>query len=595
MNKYLSKLLYILPAKKSRLVILLIFFMIVSLLEAFGIGLIGPFINLASEPRVIGRNDFVRSVYELTGSIGYNKFIALVGLLIILTFCIKSYISWRVQTYVFTFSYQQQGKLSDKLLHTYLNAPYTFHLEKSTNYIIQNTVNETKDFSNGILIPFLTSISNFIISVSLATMLIFTNIATVVAILGTLLPVIIIFNSFKGKIRRWGKQASVSTEAIIRIINHGLGGIKETKVIGCAPYFEKQMAEEEHRYVESMSGFFAFKLLPRIATETLLVVFLIGFTSVFLLFNQDIKELTAVLSIFSLASIRLIPAFSNLVTGISSLKKYSFTLNKLYNDIKELEKLEKDKSTKVASSDYRKATRELNFSKEIVLDAVTYGYPNASGTALNSISMRIAKGSSIAFIGKSGAGKTTLVDVILGLLVPQSGDIKVDGESVYEDLRSWQNLIGYIPQSIFLTDETIERNIAFGVSDHLIDQERLKKAIKAAQLEELIERLPQGTQTMVGERGVLLSGGQRQRIGIARALYHEREILILDEATAALDNETESLITEAMQSLSGQKTLIIIAHRLTTIKDCNRVYELQKGQIVKEGTYQELVEEQAIH
>jgi ATP-binding cassette, subfamily B, bacterial PglK len=355
------------------------------------------------------------------------------------------------------------------------------------------------------------------------------------------------------------------------------------------------MAEEEHRYVESMSGFFAFKLLPRIATETLLVVFLIGFTSVFLLFNQDIKELTAVLSIFSLASIRLIPAFSNLVTGISSLKKYSFTLNKLYNDIKELEKLEKDKSTKVASSDYRKATRELNFSKEIVLDAVTYGYPNASGTALNSISMRIAKGSSIAFIGKSGAGKTTLVDVILGLLVPQSGDIKVDGESVYEDLRSWQNLIGYIPQSIFLTDETIERNIAFGVSDHLIDQERLKKAIKAAQLEELIERLPQGTQTMVGERGVLLSGGQRQRIGIARALYHEREILILDEATAALDNETESLITEAMQSLSGQKTLIIIAHRLTTIKDCNRVYELQKGQIVKEGTYQELVEEQAIH
>ncbi|MEM7591327.1 MAG: ATP-binding cassette domain-containing protein, partial [Cyanobacteria bacterium P01_A01_bin.83] len=196
---------------------------------------------------------------------------------------------------------------------------------------------------------------------------------------------------------------------------------------------------------------------------------------------------------------------------------------------------------------------------------------------------------SIALIGKSGAGKTTLVDVILGLLQPNSGDIRVDGQSIYNNLRSWQNLIGYIPQSIFLIDDTIERNVAFGVPDHMIDRTRVEKAIRTAQLEELVEQMPQGIKTMVGERGLRLSGGQRQRIGIARALYHEREILVLDEATSALDNETEKLVSEAISSLAGTKTLIIIAHRLTTVENCDRIYMMEKGRIVKSGSYQEVV------
>jgi len=198
-------------------------------------------------------------------------------------------------------------------------------------------------------------------------------------------------------------------------------------------------------------------------------------------------------------------------------------------------------------------------------------------------------GQSIALIGKSGAGKTSLVDVFLGLLIPQSGDIQVDGHSVYQDLTAWQRSIGYIPQSIFLMDDTIRRNIAFGVTDHLVDEKRLSYALELAQLSELVKELPEGLQTSVGERGVRLSGGQRQRIGIARALYHEREILVLDEATSALDNETEAMVSEAIRALSGTKTMIIIAHRLTTVEHCDRVYAMDKGQIVKCGSYQEVV------
>lgn len=597
MIKYLSKILYVLPAKKISLILLFLAFMSVSVMEAFGIGLIGPFINLATNPDIVTQNSWLNAAYVHSGVENINQFIALVGLLIVITFCVKAFFSWRVQTYVFVFSYEQQGKLIDKLIHSYLKAPYTFHLNKSSSHIIQNIINETKTFANSVLIPLLRSTSNLIIAVCLSVLLTLTNLLTVVVILGILLPIILLFHSFKDKIRNWGKQASRSGEETIRLINHGLGGIKETKVIGCEPYFEAQISEQQNIYVKSMGGFFAFKLLPRILVETLLVLFLVGFTSIALIFNQNIQELTALLSVFALASIRLIPAVSNLAGGVSTLRNASFSVNKLYTDLKELETLEINKdncsvtnlSLDKSNFNNHHSSKELNFRQKIDLDVVSYHYPNVAENALNGISINIKKGESIALIGKSGAGKTTLVDVILGLLIPQNGDIKVDGKSIYADLRSWQNLIGYIPQSIFLIEDTIERNIAFGVPEHLIDRERINKAIKTAQLEELIERLPLGTQTMVGERGVLLSGGQRQRIGIARALYHEREILILDEATAALDNETENLITEAMQSLSGTKTLIIIAHRLTTVEHCNCIYMMERGKIVKSGTYQEVV------
>jgi ABC-type multidrug transport system fused ATPase/permease subunit len=287
--------------------------------------------------------------------------------------------------------------------------------------------------------------------------------------------------------------------------------------------------------------------------------------------------------------------------GMGSLRNSSYTLDIIYRDLKETEKHQFENSLEQSVKNVNlidsahNESKTMLFNNQVALKNVTYRYSGISEAAITDISLSIEKGESIALIGKSGAGKTTLVDVILGLLKLENGDILVDGVSIYNDLRSWQNLIGYIPQSIFLIDDTIERNIAFGVPDHLIDNEKLNKAIRASQLTELIEQLPNGIKTSVGERGVRLSGGQRQRVGIARTLYHDREILVLDEATAALDNETERLVTESIRALSGIKTMIIIAHRLTTVKHCDRVYLLEKGRIVKSGSYQEVVGEQAFH
>ena len=598
MLKYITKLLYVLPGRKKSLITLLLSFLLVSWLEAFGIGLIGPFIALASNPDIIHKNYWLNRIFTQSSLESTNQFIALLGLLVVVIFCIKSFISWRVQAYVFVFSYRQQGLLISKLMHAYLGAPYTFHLSKNSAHFIQSVVNDTQIFANSVLSTILTATANGIVILSLVVLLCITNIELIIVVLIILLPLFFFFNRFKDKLVHWGKEASQANEAIVRIINHSLGGIKETQLIGCGPYFEEQIVLQAEKYADANGAFYSFQLSPRIMIEVLLVISIVGFISILLIFNQNTQELTSVLGIFALASIRLIPAASNFMSGVSVLRNSTYVLNKLHYDLQELENEKIDKSRNLDNGSYLGSngqsiskygdSQEIS-KKQIVLDAVTYRYANASENALNGISLRVQKGQSIALIGKSGAGKTTLVDVILGLLLPDDGDIRVDGKSIYGDLRSWQNMVGYIPQSIFVIDDTVERNIAFGVPDYLIDGKKLNQVIQTAQLVELLERLPNGLQTMVGDRGVLLSGGQRQRIGIARALYHEREILVLDEATAALDNETESLITEAMKSLSGTKTLIIIAHRLTTVEHCDCIYVMEKGRIVKSGTYQEVV------
>jgi ABC-type multidrug transport system fused ATPase/permease subunit len=472
----------------------------------------------------------------------------------------------------------------------YLDVPYHFLLGENSANIIQNIIEETRKFANGVLITLLTAIANLIVVISLTVLLCWTNIMAVLGMIAVVLPLFILFKRFQHKLTYWGQESSQSNEAIIRIVNHGLGSIKETKLLGCKPYFEDQIAVQADRYAQARAGFYAFQLAPRMIIEATLVTLLVGAVSVLLLQNRDLQDLMPVLSVFAIASIRLIPASSNFAGGLSLLRNTVYTVNKLYDDLKSMETATRESanhtSTLVHHSDHG---RFNTLDHHIVLDAVTYRYPHTAIPALDHISLTLHKGESIALIGKSGSGKTTLVNVLLGLLTPASGDIRIDQHSIYANLPAWQHLVGYIPQSIFLTDDTVARNIAFGIPDTHIDRDRLMQAVAAAQLLELIDDLPEGIHTHVGERGVRLSGGQQQRIGIARALYHQKEILILDEATAALDNETEHLVTEAIKALSGTKTILMVAHRLTTVAHCDQVYVMDHGRIVKSGLYREVV------
>lgn len=597
MFRYLSKFFYILPTRKSKLVLLILIVFFVSCIEVFGIGLIGPFISLANNSELIRENYWLNLAYVYLGFNSKNNFIAFLGLLIIFIFCLKSLLIWLVQSYLFKFIYSQKQKLTTKFMGAYLEAPYSLFLNKNSAEIINNVTNQTTIFASGILGTLLSFTVHGISIITIFLFLCAIDPLAVVVLLLIILPLLLLFGLFKNKMHLWGKELYEAEQEMIRTVNHGLGGFKENRIIGCGSYFKRQCQEQAQRYANASIGFFAFKIVPRYIVETVLVLFLIGLTSISLLLERDMEQLTPTLSIFALASIRLIPAFSNIAGEVSKLKQSGYALDQLYLELKELEREVMNKTfngvnypkLNTYSSELDQNSPTITFTQEISLNELTYRYPNSLENALNGISLTISKGQSIALIGKSGTGKTTLVDVILGLLTPQQGDIKVDGISIYENLRSWQNLIGYIPQSIFLIDDTIERNVAFGVPDELIDQKKLDQAIQVAQLSEVIENLPNGIKTRVGERGVMLSGGQRQRVGIARALYHEREILVLDEATSALDNETEKYVTEAIKSLSRTKTMIIIAHRLTTVEHCDRVYLMDQGQIVKSGSYQEVI------
>ncbi len=596
MLKYLSKVLYILTGSKITLIFLVCLFLFISLLDVIGIGLIGPFIGLATNPNFIQHNAFLSWVYAQTGITDAKYFIALVGLTVAIIFYVKSFFYFQIQRYVYEYALDQLVKIRFRLMHNYLTAPYTFHLNTNSSFLLQTITTEAQQFCYGITLPLLLAAANFVVLIALVLLLAITDVLATVSILLILLIAFLTYYLFKDSIGRWGQVSSEANIEMLRIMNHAVGGIKETQVIGCESYFETQFVKETQRFAVAASYSHVFQFVPRIVLEALLVTFVVGFTIVSqLLFNRSPESLISVLGVFAVSSVRLLPAASQFISSLTILKHSSYTLNRIYSDLKELEKPgAKEGITMPGRSINLEMSKvpAISFKRQIVLDGLKYRYPNVSELALKEISLTLKKGQSIGIIGKSGAGKTTLVDVILGLLLPESGDIQVDGRSVYKNgVRSWQNLIGYIPQSIFLTDDTIQKNIAFGVPEEQIDPERLNKVIQSAQLEEMIQQLPDGVNTSVGERGVRLSGGQRQRIGIARALYHEREILVLDEATAALDNETERLVSEAIKSLSGTKTIIIIAHRLSTIKHCDCIYMMEQGRIVKSGSYEEVVGE----
>jgi ATP-binding cassette, subfamily B, bacterial PglK len=593
MNQFLIKFLYITKGSHKSLLLTIFLFLFVSLLEVFGTGIVGPIVAIAISPESIKTNYWLNWIYDRLNFHSDRQFLIYIGSFAILIIFVKSFFSFNAQKAVFKFSNNLKAALSCKLLKAYIRAPYSSLLRLNSATLIQNLTNTTDTVATGVVSTFLTFISNSVIILALMLLLIKTNALALILIALLLLISFGLLQPMKVRLAHWSKETYQAYGEMIRITNHGLGGLKETRIIGCESYFEGQMETQTEIFAKNSTVVSAYSNLPRFVLEPLIISFLISFTFLFAILERDNPHnLAGVLGIFALASIRLLPAVGNLISGINVLRGNGYSLDKLYFDLKELEKEDsidfndRNRSNSLVRSNDRQT---FNFSEEIALERLTFQYPHTTRTVLSEISLTIQKGESIGLIGKSGAGKTTLVDVLLGLFTPQAGDIKVDGTSIYSNLRAWQNMLGYVPQSIFLIDDTLERNIAFGVPDRSIDRVRLSKAIEMAQLSEVVAQLPKGIETIVGERGVLLSGGQRQRVGIARILYHQREILVFDEATAALDTETENLVTEATKSLAGSKTIIIIAHRLSTIAHCDRIYQLDGGRIIKAGSYQEVV------
>jgi ABC-type multidrug transport system fused ATPase/permease subunit len=376
----------------------------------------------------------------------------------------------------------------------------------------------------------------------------------------------------RNHIERWGKERLFHDGFRFQHLQQGLSAVKDVKLLGREEEFLAQYRRHNKLSARAARLQSTIQQLPRLWLEVLAVAGLAALVLVMLGQGRDIGTILPTLAVFGAAAFRLMPTVNRMISSVQSLRYGLSVIDTLYEEFKLY--------VPVPSSVVRE---KLSFEDALEVENVWFKYSGASEPSIQNLSVMIRKGESIGFIGPSGAGKSTLIDLLLGLLEPDSGEIKLDGTNILNALRSWQDQIGYVPQSMFLTDDSLRRNVAFGLAEEQIDEAAVWRALRAAQLDGFVQTLPDGLDTVVGERGVRLSGGQRQRIGIARALYHDPSVLVLDEATSSLDTMTENSVMQAVRSLKGSKTIIIVAHRLSTVEYCDRLYRLESGKVVEQG------------
>ena len=589
MLKNLRKLygLVILERRDAVGAVFLVLVMFVNaLLEAVGIGIIMPFIALLERPSVMQESSKMRWLGQVTGVDTHFGMIALYGGVLAGVFFLKSAYSSFASYWQQRFVYARQVALARRLLSAYLEAPYTFHLRRNSADLIQNIAAEVHTVFTLVLLPFCTFLIELLTVLVIGVVLIAIEpkVIPTVGITVGILSFIGFRLLHRGSAQAGAQKIKDQAEAL-KWVQQGLGGVKEAQVIGVQDYFVKAYARSLQRYCDASAKQRILSTIPRYALETVGVLMVVGVSLMMLWARAPRERIVPVLGVLAVAAVRLMPSAAKIIAAIADMAHFAAAVDVIDADFHGIAR------EGARRSGTRSKEGALAIERELRLVDVSYTYPSAPQPALSGVNLTIARGESVAFIGPSGAGKSTLADVIIGVLRPTRGYIEVDGERVTDDrLRRWMNGIGYIPQQIYLIDDTLRCNVAYGVPADEIDEERVKTVIRAAQLESFVESLPDGLDTFVGERGVRLSGGQRQRIGIARALYQRPSVLVLDEATSALDGSTEREIVESIEALRGECTMIVIAHRLSTVRSCDRLVVLEKGAVAQIGTWKELLE-----
>ena len=570
-----KKLRYVFDRKdKMKLVGLAILMIIGSVLELLAVAVFNPFIEVLMQTSSIEDDSFLKLFFAHIHLNGIEQYLVVLSALIAVIYLVKNiYLSF-LQNVILSFSYTTRMNLATRLLTTYMNEPYTFHLSKNIAEMQRCLQSDTSQFmtliSSGLQLTV-----EMVTCLALAAYLFHTSHSITVVIGVLLLMCIGLFFIISKKVSsRLGRQNEHYNAKLFQWINQSLGGIKELKILQREEYFIDSYKTNYKKLIWGARVNELIAALPKYIVETVAMVGLVFAIIIKLLFGHGALEtFIPQIAVFAVAAFRLLPSVGRVNAYINSIMYNKASLDMIYDDLKEID------SEPVQEIEWQGEKENWIFTKGVTVEHVSYHYPDSDVEVLHDISLEIPKGKTVALIGPSGAGKTTLADIILGLLPPVSGVVRMDQHNVYENLRSWREKLGYIPQSIYLSDDTIRNNIAFGIYEAQIDDNAIWKALEKAQLKEFVQGLEKGLDTYVGDRGVRLSGGQRQRLGIARALYHDPEILVLDEATSALDSSTEQAVMESIESLQGLKTMIIIAHRLTTIKNADLVYEVSGGNV----------------
>jgi ABC-type multidrug transport system fused ATPase/permease subunit len=579
-----KKLFFLLSLpERKRAGMLLIMNIIMAVLDMIGVASILPFMAVLTNPILIETNFILNTMFQISNVFGVEtnqQFLFVLGTLVFALLIIS--LTFKTLT-VYTqtrFVQMLEFSIGKRLLEKYLNQPYTWFLSRHSADFGKIILSEVQELINGGMAPLMELISKSMLAIAIIIMLVLVDFKLALIVGLSLSGIyLFIFYNVLNYLKRIGQERLKNNKQRFIVVSEAFGAIKEVKVGGLEQTYIKSFSNSAKIFARTQTSSKLVNQLPRFILEAiafggilLIILYIINQTGSF-------NNALPIVSLYVFAGYRLMPTLQQIYASFTQLTSIGPSLYKLHDDLKDLKSFDKNQDQEF-----------LTYNKVITLINIHYNYPNASRTALKNISLSIPVKSSVGLVGVTGSGKTTIVDIILGLLEPQKGTLEVDGKVITkQNVKSWQRLIGYVPQYIYLSDDTVAANIAFGVENKDINLEAVEKSAKIANLHHfVIDELPKQYQTMIGERGVRLSGGQRQRIGIARALYRNPKVLIFDEATSALDSETEKVVMDAVNNLSKDITIILIAHRINTVKNCDIIYKLEKGQLLTQGKFEQL-------
>lgn len=588
MFKLIRKLFWLLTAQQRReLYFLQVLVVVMSLVEIIAIAAIAPFMSMIGDISVLEKNGILRDVYQFSGIDDPLQFGFLFGVMLLLILLVSALISmftvWRLSL----FATKTGTEIADSLFAYYMRKDWLFHANSSSAQLTKQIANETQRVTNGVIQPLMQMNARVVLIFAMSTAIFIYN--PQVALSGLAIftvAYLFLYKTVRKRLHLNGSNVSKVLSLRYKLMNEGFGGIKDTLLMGRGQDFIDRFELSGKSLAYSQGTNTALTQVPRYFMELIAFGSIIGLVLyLFKFYEGDLGAILPVLSIYALAGFKLLPAFQQVYVSIASIKASLPAFEAIEADLAE---------AKRASStlyDNNLSGNKWSPHQKIVLSDAQFSYPGKNTPVLNGLSLTIPVNKVVGIVGSSGSGKSTAIDCILGLIQPDKGELKIDDEKVEPlGIRAWQNCIGFVSQSIFLTDGTIAENVAFGIADSAINRDQVKKALRLAHLLEFVDQLENGIETKVGERGVQLSGGQRQRIGIARALYHEAEILIFDEATSALDGITEKIIMDAINDFHGTKTIIMIAHRLKTLRNCDIIYMIESGSVIDQGSYDFLLE-----
>ncbi len=561
--------------------LLLLMILVMATLDMIGVASILPFIAVLSNPQLVESNQILSTMYEFGNFRKEDEFFFALGLIVFLILCFSLIFKSATIYFQLRFALLREYTIGKRLIEGYLHQPYSWFLNRHSSDLGKNILSEVGAVISGGIMPMITVIAQGAVTISLTILLLIVDplLSLLVAIvLGSMYTVV--YKNVSKYLDKIGKERLKANHDRFNAVSEAFGAAKEVKLGALERIYLKRFSKPAQIFAYNQATAQVVAQIPRFALEGIAFGGLLLVVLYLMIQTNSFADTLPLIALYAFAGYRLLPALQQIYASLTQLRFAKPALDALHSDFMALSHIKRIPMRK-----------KINLNEGIALKNISYSYPNSQRTALNNININIPAKSTVGIVGMTGSGKTSTVDIILGLLEPQKGELKVDGININENnRRAWQKTIGYVPQQIYLIDDTISANIAFGIDSNKIDEKALLRAAKMSNLHDfIIKELPSGYDTIVGERGVRLSGGQRQRIAIARALYHQPQVLVFDEATSALDNLTEKIIMEAVHNLGDKITVILIAHRLSTVKVCENIYLLENGQVRSQGRYRDLI------